>query len=92
MHIRTWGAAPFPNLLLTPLYTLCLLRELLRRKITGFFSNFPPDRPEDSDCRYTLSARLEIPITGLVAERRRLPPPVTGGERLGELHTSARPS
>jgi hypothetical protein len=40
---------------------------------------------------YTLSARLEIPSTGLMAERRRLPPPVTGGKRLGELRTSARP-
>jgi hypothetical protein len=43
----------------------------------------------DTPC--LLRARLEIPITGLVAERRRLPPPVTGGERLGELRTSARP-
>jgi hypothetical protein len=40
---------------------------------------------------HPISARLEIPITGLMAERRRLPPPVTGGKRLGELRTSARP-
>jgi hypothetical protein len=40
--------------------------------------------------RVTLSARLELTMSGLVAGRRRQPPPITGESWLGELRMSAR--